>query len=134
MTPGAQRRSNTRGRGTRPGTDALACRTSGSGDLSPGCLLTVIAGRLLAVQPVSPGRGFGADQGGDYRIAAQLVQAAAAQRPDTTGRDAQGGADLGVGQGRGVNEQGEQLPATWRQAGERLAQRGVALGPHQFLL
>jgi hypothetical protein len=33
-----------------------------------------------------------------------------------------------------VDEQGEQLLATWRRAGERFPQRGVALGPRQFLL
>jgi len=40
--------------------------------------------------------GFGVDQGGDCRMAAQLVQAAAASRPDALDRDAQPGADLGV--------------------------------------
>ena len=36
--------------------------------------------------------GFGADQGGDSRVAAQLVQAAAAGGPDAADRDAQPGA------------------------------------------
>src|SRR5215510_13675515 len=46
------------------------------------------------------GAGFGVDEGGDGGVVAQLVQAAAAAGPDAADRDAQPGADLGVGQRR----------------------------------
>jgi len=84
-------------------------------------------------RPACCGSRFGVDQGCDGRVAAQLVQAAAAQRADAADRDDEGGADLGVGHGRVVDEQGDQLLVVRRQAGERLAQRGVPLGGQQFL-
>src|SRR4029077_15034592 len=48
---------------------------------------------------------FGVYQGGDGRVAAQLVQAAGAAGADAAGRDAQRGADLGIGQRRVFQEQ-----------------------------
>jgi hypothetical protein len=70
----------------------------------------------------------GVDQGSDRRIAAQLVQAAAAAWPDASDRDAQPGADLGVRHGRVFGEQGDQPLAPGSQPGERLAERRVPLG------
>jgi hypothetical protein len=67
-------------------------------------------------------------------VAAQLVQAAAAGRPDAADGDAQPGADLGVGHGRVLDQQADQLPARWRQIAERCAQRRVALSRQQLLL
>src|SRR6185437_14973029 len=71
---------------------------------------------------------------GDGRVAVQFVQAAAAAGPDAADRDAQPGADLGVGHRRVFDEQGDQLLAAWRQVAERFAQRSVALGDEQLLL
>jgi len=51
---------------------------------------------------------LGVDQGGDRRIAAQLLHAAAAAGPDAPDGDAQPGADLGVREGRVFEEQGDQ--------------------------
>jgi putative flavoprotein involved in K+ transport len=53
-------------------------------------------------------RGFRPDQGGDRRVAAHLVQVAAAVRPDAPDRDPQPDADLGVRQGRVFEQQGDQ--------------------------
>jgi hypothetical protein len=61
----------------------------------------------------------------DRRIAAELVQAAAAGRPGADDRDAQPGADLGVRHGRLVDEQGKQPLAARGQAAECLTQRRV---------
>ena len=58
-----------------------------------------------------PGLGVDGDQRCDGWGAAQLVQAAAAARPDAADRDAQPGADLGICQGRVLDEQGDQLLA-----------------------
>ena len=65
---------------------------------------------------------------------AQLLQEPAAGGPDAADRDAQPRADLGVGQGRVFEQQGDQLLTGGRQGRERLAQRGVALGRQQFLV
>jgi hypothetical protein len=56
--------------------------------------------------------GFGSDEYGDGRVLAQLVQAAAAGRPDAADRDAQPGADLGVRHRRVSGEHGDQLLAS----------------------
>jgi len=64
------------------------------------------------------GRGVGVDQGGEGRVGAQLVEAAATQGPDAADRDTEGGADLGVGHGRVGGEQGEQLLGAGREVGE----------------
>jgi hypothetical protein len=74
---------------------------------------------------------MGGDQGGDGRVAAQLLQAAAAGGPDAPDRDAEPGADLDVGDRRVLDEDGEQLLAAGGQGRERLAQRRVALGRQQ---
>src|SRR3984893_3164114 len=65
--------------------------------------------------------GLGVDQRGDGRVAPHLVQVAAAVRADAADRDAQAGADVGVGQRRVGDEQGDQLLAVRRQLVERLA-------------
>jgi hypothetical protein len=57
-------------------------------------------------------------------VAAQPGQAAAADRPDAADRDAQPGADLGVGDGRVLDKQGQQPLAVQRQAGEGFGERG----------
>ncbi len=76
----------------------------------------------------------GIDQGSDSRVAAQLVQAAAAGRPDTADRDTQPGADLGIGHGQVLKQQGDQPLTGGRQGRERFAQRYVAFGRQQLLL
>ncbi len=76
----------------------------------------------------------GVDQGSDGRVAAELVHVAAAGGPDAADGDTEPDADLGVGHGRVLKQQGDQLLAGGRQSGERLAQRGVALGRQQLLL
>src|SRR2546429_4333948 len=73
------------------------------------------------------GLGVGVDQRGEGRVAAQLVQAAAAARPDAAGRDAQPGADLRIRQRRIFDEQGEQMLAARGQLPERLTQGRVPL-------
>src|SRR5579862_10059075 len=73
-------------------------------------------------------------QAGDGRVAAQPVQGAAAVRADASDRDAEPGADLGVGHGWVGDEQSQQSLEGQRQAGERLAQRSVALGHEQLVL
>jgi hypothetical protein len=76
----------------------------------------------------------GIDQGSDVRVAAQLVQAAAASRPDAANRDTQPDANLRIGHGRVFKQQGDQpLTGGW-QGRERFAQRRVALGSQQPLL
>jgi hypothetical protein len=80
------------------------------------------------------GPGFVVDQRGDGRVAAQLVQAAAACRSDTADRDAQPGADLGIWHRWVFDEHGNQLLAGRGQVGERLAQCRVALRHQQLLL
>jgi hypothetical protein len=77
---------------------------------------------------------FGVYQRGNGRMAAQFFQAAGAGWPDAADRDAQPGADLGIGNRRVLDEQGNQLPAEGIQCAERLAQRGVALGLQQLLV
>ncbi len=67
-------------------------------------------------------------------MAAQPGQQAAAGGPDAAGRDAQPGADLGVGQRRIHDEQFHQPLAAGGQVGERLAQGGVTLGQEHLLL
>jgi hypothetical protein len=74
---------------------------------------------------------LGADQGGDGRVAAQLVQASAAGGPDAPDGDAEARADLGIGQRRVLDQQREQLLAAGGQAGKSLAQRRAALGRQQ---
>ena len=74
------------------------------------------------------------DQGGDGRMAAQLVQTAAAGGPDAPHRDAKPGTDLGVRNRRVLDQQQDQLLVARRQVPERLAQRGVPLGRQQLLL
>ena len=76
---------------------------------------------------------LGVDQRRDGGIAAYLGQAAAAGRADAANRDAQPGADLGVGQRRVRDKQGDQPLAVRRQVSERLAQCRVALSFEQFL-
>ena len=76
----------------------------------------------------------GVDQGSDGRVAAELVDVAAAGGADAADGDAEPDADLGVGHGRVLKQQGDQLLAGGRQCGERLAQRGVALGGEQVLV
>ena len=65
---------------------------------------------------------------------AELVQAAAAVRPDAADGDAKPGADLGVRHRRIFDQQGDQLLVTGRQVRERLAERRVSLGCQQPLL
>ena len=60
-------------------------------------------------------------EGGDGWVAAQLVQAAAAGGPDAADRDTQPGADIGVRQGRILEQQEDQLLARGRQIAKRLA-------------
>jgi hypothetical protein len=67
-------------------------------------------------------------------VAAQFGQAAAAGGPDAAGRDAESGADLGVGQRRVLHEQGGQVVTGRRQIGERLAQRRVPLRGEQLIV
>jgi hypothetical protein len=67
-------------------------------------------------------------------VVAQFVYVAAAGGPDAADWDTQPGADFGIGDGRVLEEQGDQLLAGGRQSRERLAQRGVALGRQEFLL
>jgi kumamolisin len=77
---------------------------------------------------------FAVDQADDGRVAAQPVQGAAAVRADAPDRDAEPGADLGVGHGWIGDEQSQQPLGGQRQAGERLAQRGLALRLEQLVL
>src|SRR6478672_525695 len=63
--------------------------------------------------------GLRVDQRGDGRVLPHLVQVAAAVRADAADRDAQPGADIGVGQRRVGDEQGDQLLAVRRQLVER---------------
>ncbi|HJZ25301.1 MAG TPA: hypothetical protein VJ370_03405, partial [Streptosporangiaceae bacterium] len=67
--------------------------------------------------------GSRASQRCDRRIAAELLQAAAAGRPDAADRDAYPDADVGVRHGRPDDEQGKQLLAARGQAAECLTQR-----------
>ena len=55
-------------------------------------------------------------------------------RADASDRNAEPGADLGVGQWRVGDEHGEQALAARRQPGERLAQRGGTLEREQLVL
>jgi hypothetical protein len=82
-------------------------------------------GRRVAV---SRGAVAGVDEGGDGWVTAQLVQAAAAGGPDAADRGAQPGADIGVGQGRVLEQQEDQLLAGGRQVAECLAQRARSWG------
>src|SRR5215469_3862168 len=75
--------------------------------------------------------GSGLDQGGDRRVAAQLVQAPAAGGPDAADRYAQFGADLCIRHGRILDEHGEQPLTAGSQTRERLAQRCLTLGFEQ---
>jgi hypothetical protein len=74
------------------------------------------------------------DQRCDGRVAAQLVQEAAAVRADAADRDAQPGADLCIRHRRALGEHGEQPLATGGQVRERLAQGRLVIGLEQFLL
>jgi hypothetical protein len=74
---------------------------------------------FTAAMHLACGLGTGVDQFGDGRVVSQIVQAAAA-RPDAADRDAEAGADLGIGRRRIFGEQGEQLLAAWGQLPERL--------------
>jgi hypothetical protein len=74
------------------------------------------------------------DQRCDGRVAAQLVQAAAAVGANAADRDAEPDIDLGIRRGRILGEQGDQLLAAGWQLRERLAQGCVALGREQLLL
>jgi hypothetical protein len=76
---------------------------------------------------------LGVDQRRDGGVAAHLGQAAAAIRADAADRYAELGADLGVGQWRVRDEQGDQPLAVWRQVSERLAQCRVALRSEQLV-
>jgi hypothetical protein len=63
---------------------------------------------------------IGVDQRRDGGVAAHRVQAAAAVGADAADRDAQPGADLGVGRRRVRDEQGDQPLAVRSQVSERL--------------
>jgi len=77
---------------------------------------------------VLPGAfGFGVDERCDGRIAAQPVQAAAADRPDAADWDIRRGADFGVRDGRVLDELGNQPLAARGEVQECLAECRVAL-------
>jgi hypothetical protein len=88
----------------------------------------------LWFSPVKRSTLLSIQQGGDGRVAAHLVQVAAAGRADAADGDAQLGADVGVRYGRVRDEHGDQLLAVRGQLGERLAQRRMALGRQQLLV
>ena len=67
-------------------------------------------------------------------MTAEFVQAAAAGGSYAADRNAQRGADPGVGHGRVLDEQGDQLLAAGRQGQECHAQSGLPLGHEQLVL
>src|SRR6266568_2080622 len=94
----------------------------------------LLQGRGRAIPGGSPIRSLDVDQGGDCRMAAQLLQAAGTMGPDAADRDAQLDADLGVRHRRILDEQCDQPPGVRVQLRKRLAQRGRTLGSEQFRL
>src|SRR6201986_4859480 len=114
-SPAASRRRDPR----TPGV----CESAPSGPRSINLTLDTSFEKRISARLESAEDGCSArpGQAGDGWMAAQLVQAAAAVRPDAADRDAQPGADLGIRHGRGLGQQDHQPLPAGGQGGESLA-------------